>query len=580
MSGNSLTVDQLRRMMLVFDEAYYKKSFYTISDEFIQSFASELDLERTDNNGNGIGGNEDDEDIMINLRENTPSIQSNEHFRFLLASTLVTLLNDRFNSQRRLQINKVINHGFFKPLQRLIALYLVYNLYKHKPIGHHPFLPHFMQIIEHCPKDLMNNNNNNDLEEKKTENDNKNDDKNDKIDDIKTMNELLFKDEIDENKLSLRFGPLCDKIEAEFVYKLLFNRDIDVISKMSAIKFTKIYCDKLINNNLEKWPEFAQINQLIKKARDKNFAYSPLKTLGINPILRDYDLNLDLKLAPFAVDNNVISDLSLDKEFNLYATFDPEIVRPPPPFMIPFHKHEMRWQFLGELPKLIWDDQEFKIDPYQQQQMNEQKQMNNGSKLEMSELMRKALKKQLNENDKNLLIQELKSYYKQHRNLSSVAPSSCLNALCIHNKRIAVEIFLILNNKQNQSIINDYFNDLCTLNVADVETAQNSMNLMKEIAQKIKIPKKYIIQFIAHCVKTCEDTKEPFHQTRLVKYICTFVQDLINQHIISTKDVAVEMEGFCLEFSRSREATKLFKLLKQQHIDVSNDNNANNNDNQ
>ena len=561
MAGNSLSVDQLRSMMLVFDETFFNTSFAAISDEFVESFATELDMQpptKGHNAENGDANSDEEEVVFMDLREASPSfgLKSNEHFRFLLASTLITLLNDRFNSQRRLQKpeNKVADHGFFKPLQRLIALYLVYNLYKHKPIGHHPFLPHFMQIIEGCP-----------IENKIEKEDDDDDD--DAVEKIKSMEELIFPESANETELSRRFTPLCDKIEAEFIVKLLFNRDIDKISKMSAIEFTKVYSDKLINNELEKWPEFTQIQQLISSRHNKNFTYSPLKALGLNPILRDYDLDLDLKLAPFAADDNIISHLHINAEFENYATFDPEIVRPPPPFMIHFEQSEMRWMFLNESPHLIWDKEEYKREGV----------MNGIDECkEEDDLIQRAMKRELDENEKESLMAQINEYYASNKNLTGFVAVQCLEHLAVYNPDVGIQIFMIL--KGNHKELNAYFNALCSLNVSDVETAQNSMNLMKQIAEKIKIPKKYIVQFISHCIKTCEETKEPFHQTRLVRYICIFVQKLINQQIISIKDGAVEIEAFCLEFSRISEATKLYQLLKQQNISNDTDSKTNEND--
>ena len=545
MSGNELTVDQLRRMMLVFDPSYYTHSYADIAEEFTKSFANELDLlsssaKSSSGDDDGALGDHSYSDPN-NLRDTSPSagIRSNEHFRFLLASTLITLLNDRFNSQRRIQnhTNRVIDHGFFKPLQRLIALYLVYNLYKHKPIGHHPFLPHFMRIIEHCPEDRDSpptRDITDDEDQKATES------KKDRDSSPQTFEDIVFEGRVDENRLSARFAPLCDKIEAEFIVKLLFNRDIDLVSKMSATEFSKIYRDKLLNHKLEKWPDFAQIQQIISSRQNKNFLYSPLKTLGIHPVLRDYDPDLDLKLAPFALDENGISDLALSEEFN-YSTFDPEMVRPTPPMMLPFGRHEVRWMFLGESPKLMWDDTECKAM----------------DKKEIVDLLKLALRQPLGEEDTTAIITEMKSW-KQHRNLSGFVSADCLHSLVIHNPKLVVPLFLVLRPNQ----MNEYFNGLCTLDVADVEKAQKAFTVMTQIAEKVKIPKKFIIQFISHCIKTCENTKEPFHQTRLIKHICGFVQDLIHQSIISTKDSAVEIEPFCLEFSRIKEAQNLYKLLK------------------
>jgi len=298
----------------------------------------------------------------------------------------------------------------------------------------------------------------------------------------------------------------------------------------------------------------------------KNFQYSPLKALGLNPILRDYDLDLDLKLAPFAADNHVISHLRINQEFENYATFDPEIVRPPPPFMIHVDKAEMRWMFLEEAPHLIWDTTEY--------QMNEDDAVDEEVECKEDDLIQCAMKRELNEIERQGLIEEINEFYASNKNLTGFVAVQCLEHLAVHNPEVGIEIFSIL--KGNHQELDAYFNALCSLNVSDVETAQNSMNLMKQIAEKIEIPKKYIVQFISHCIKTCEDTKEPFHQTRLVRYICIFVQKLINQSIISIKDGAVEIEAFCLEFSRISEATKLYQLLKQQT--VSNDVDSKNNE--
>eukprot|EP00980_Cylindrotheca_fusiformis_P021438 scaffold8301_cov184-Cylindrotheca_fusiformis.AAC.6 len=247
-------------------------------------------------------------------------------------------------------------------------------------------------------------------------------------------------------------------------------------------------------------------------------------------------------------------------------SFDAPFVRPLPPPLLPFFGYENEEPLDGsqkeglaeyaqsELRWLTPSNLRFMMLPSEDDVKKQTEEYRHVLEL----LQNQAFYSPLSPQDQRLLLETLhepKTNGDKDRSIafrsqlvedSGLTPQN-LPQLVDHNPLVAHECLLIVLKSSPESVKNDYLSALVgmdmSLHTMEVvnRLATYSVNGEKEPV----LHPEYINLFISSCIASCENTQDLHAQNRLVRL-----------------DIYFEVQAFCIEFSRIREAAALFKLIK------------------
>jgi len=230
--------------------------------------------------------------------------------------------------------------------------------------------------------------------------------------------------------------------------------------------------------------------------------------------------------------------------------FKPEFIRPIP-MLHPVFDGELPWlnpDCDDDFHELMWDEK-----------------MCENPTNQVRDLLKKAMETPLDGDETEMVVKELRKINEKPKEKRDKETQKLLNQSGLSSKKlknlvdwnplIAIEVLAILI---KTSMHNDYLAAL-----VDMEMSLQSMEVVNRLSMCVKLPHQFINFYVVRCIKVCcKKENDKYKQSRMVRLVCVLLQSLIRNKIVDVDAIFIELQAFCIDFSKIKEAAALFRLLR------------------
>jgi len=205
------------------------------------------------------------------------------------------------------------------------------------------------------------------------------------------------------------------------------------------------------------------------------------------------------------------------------------------------------------------------LDTGVQPSESEDQQNQNPNQSVAAQLFGQALQEALTLSQRQTLFNEIKSQPELIIKTLDFTPTK-IPKLVEHNHLVLTELLTRL--MKIGTNISKYLDVLVSM-----DTSIHSLEVVNGLIACPELPKDFLYSYISRCITSCsspqlQEDKYQYMKSRLARVICVFIDSLVRTRVIELQQLIpiplyFEILAFCIEFSKIREASGLFRHLKE-----------------